>query len=128
MNIPRLVILRNALLAELPSNTKFDMDIWFEKDTCGTVCCAFGLAASLPAFQMEGLTLCDTDGCIAPRYEGDFGTMAAMRFFDISHLQAAFLFLPSQYRMPISQITPDLVARRINQLILEERLGKDLDL
>jgi len=101
MNIQRLIILRDFLVA-LPEEA-VDLEDWVSdlrlNESCGTIACAVGWAAQIPAFNAEGLTLhgwCPmfTDKSLSP---DDYGHAtdswgAVTKFFGLSLEQAHGLF------------------------------------
>lgn len=119
---------------------KFDMSHWAECNTadkfvygefserdllrelrepsCNTSACALGYACSMPQFRRRGLRLhVEDDGTGYPVYGTEEGTWAGCAFFGIEHEAAAWLFDPIYYMTPTPDITPKMVAKRIDYLL-----------
>lgn len=126
MHLGRLRPLADLLLADLekPSGIHFSMDTWARRDvpwpqpqlSCGTTCCAGGFAALSGKFP--GLTLRNDGWDFRPKYGRHSGLSALQHYFNLTKLQATYLFLPSSYILlnregPITQL---IVIRRIKNL------------
>lgn len=70
-----------------PTDKSFDLAHWVAETPCGTACCLIGLAAELPEFQAEGLTLTRHNGVRVPRVvrhdEEYLGLFAAGALFNL---------------------------------------------
>lgn len=123
MNVRRLKMLHRALIryAQAPGNLGFDLAYWagsseYNQDLmvsptkviaaalrgdnyCGTTACACGLAASLPAFQEEGLSMVPSSlfQGVQLAYGAERGFNAAAAFFDIPIYDAEDLFSSLAY-------------------------------
>ena len=121
----RLAALSRALRGTLPKGVIFNLEQWVApaeyiarkgettvETECGTCVCAFGLAAMLPEFQAEGLSLVPgvrvLPGDITykvgrKRY---FGRVALVRFFDLNGEEPDVFFLeegwPDHYEDGVS--------------------------
>jgi hypothetical protein len=101
----------------------FDLSVY----VCGSAACALGVASLHPQFQNEGLIpkyqgpdlldLLRRDSYI-PAYRRHRGINAGSKFFEISDLQASYLFLESSY--PESHRAPRYVADRIRKFIARD--------
>lgn len=141
----RLKMLKNMLLHhdEIfgPQSVAFNLRYWYitgENITnrtrgCGTAACALGSAMLLEEFQKEGLkpsamststnvfgafsTVPKLDGVTFDSSIAGFNEGAA--FFHISFDESVHLFSPEKYRYEdsASQITPEMVADRVQQLM-----------
>lgn len=139
MNRKRLHILKRTLLkvAKEPGNLKFDLAMWavvpsayIEDDPvdvvagalagenyCGTTACACGIAATIPSFKRDGLSL-HPDGRVARlHYQGDSNASAAAAFFEIPFDLSIWLFEPTRY--PRRQ--------RRNAVAVAKRIGRVLE-
>lgn len=95
----RLLTLAAALEAMPPE--KFSILKW----SCGTTCCAVGLAGSLPEFLAQGFRLARMpDGTSYPEYKYYFGYGAAEKFFEIGVRTAARLFAPGAYGFVVDPV------------------------
>lgn len=88
---------------------------------CGATACALGYASVDPVLMVEGLRR-SSSGC--PIYGQDYGKTAACKFFGIKTLHATALFYPFEvrdqhkiYYTPNNEITPNMVADKIQELI-----------
>lgn len=140
MDRKRLTILRGVLerWATYRGNLQFDLGAWLElpdeyqnqdalkvlqkaisgDNYCGTTACACGVAASIPSFKRDGLTLVrlGTTGQVIPRYKS-FGNYAAVQeFFGLTMQQTVWLFSPAEYALSL-QKSPSAVAERILMLL-----------
>ena len=87
---------------EEQNHQEFDFNQWRSIKECGATYCAFGLAASLPEFNAEGLHFEDSksrkivlDGFKEP-FNADYhdiNKLIAARFFDICEIEVNFLFM-----------------------------------
>lgn len=116
-HIQRLIQMAELLEQPLPPDHTFDLGLYYHQGSCGTVCCALGLAAQTAIFQAQGFTT--TPGYEIPRFGIHFGLDAAATFFELTHDTAVGLFWRRGYKMPASQITPQIVAKKIRQLIAQ---------
>jgi hypothetical protein len=104
----RLRILYDELLVD--KTHTFDMFCWMqinsnqdiENNYCGTACCAFGLACTIPALQKQGLSFAETYSDkpirnLIPQYGRYSGMTAAAKFFSIHMATAIRLFSPESY-------------------------------
>lgn len=119
----RLTILRDALLKFPSEELKLQMSIWFRKSECGTVCCALGLASTIPELREQGLTRIPSNnssitGEFIIVYAGCTGYDAAEHFFDLSLYNTRSIFAPETYGY--SDITPLEVAGRISEILNRE--------
>lgn len=117
MNTERLLRLAEHI-ESLPAE-QFDMETWGQQSECGTVCCAFGHACSVPEFRAAGLELLwkdESDGTrsAVPFFCGLAGFYAAREFFGISRQQAEYLFCDADYEDDAP--TAPVVAARIREL------------
>lgn len=108
-------LLKVAEILEDVKPSLFDISCWFDRETgnaCNTVACALGWAAQHPWFMARGLCL---DGENEPYFNGNYGEYAAEEFFDITHTQAAYLFMPDGY----SGLNPSVrrVIKRIRKFV-----------
>jgi hypothetical protein len=108
----RLERLESEIIPNIPRG-RFNMASWADKDRgCKAVGCAFGWAASDPAFRKAGLRLdaswLDPAPNLAtapkesafysePVFKGEEGFHAAVKFFGISFYEAEDLFGPDSY-------------------------------
>lgn len=103
----------NAAPADL-----FDTEEWVTLDAirfdgCGTAVCAAGLAASLPEFQAEGLSLGRAGSQLYPHYRGYDCEEALQKFFEIPVRWVEHIFMPCTYPVSGDSIHPLQVAKRI---------------
>lgn len=112
-NIQRLAALAKLLSQPLPPEVTFDLGLYHNTGSCGTVCCALGLAATSPVFQAQGFTLTESG---LPLYQDSRGIEAAALFFSLSLKEVQHLFWPYSYRQSDSP-TQQQVARKIRQFI-----------
>lgn len=137
MNIERLALLAHMLRRHsdyFPSTT-FDLSHWVlggNAATCGTAACAVGSAMYWKPFQDMGLHSIEY-AYRHPIYRVDgqasfIGWSAVHHFFDISQYTADFLFLEEEYELDEDEvITPEMVADRIDAVILEHIQGEQND-
>lgn len=102
MNKRRLLKLAELLEkdARNKKGIRFDMDRWgYVDDTanplsCGTSCCAMGLAALSGTFKRAGLTASVNHGYVRIKWKNRIvdGFLAAKRLFDITNGQSIILF------------------------------------
>lgn len=110
MNKERLLKLA-AFLETVPPE-RFDYNTWAGEDwqgkpdlSCGTTACAFGWATAIPEFAAAGLKLVkNRHGSIHVELAGmaydqetggyDRSLSSAVQFFDISSMDAHYLFIP----------------------------------
>jgi hypothetical protein len=83
-----------TMLRELPEE-QFDLADW----QCGTTACAVGHACLHPWFNDQGLMLLVEigDDAPSPSYQGSFGWSAVEEFFDLSAVDAEYLFYRFNY-------------------------------
>jgi len=112
-NIQRLAALAKLLSSPLPSAVTFDLGLYHNTGSCGTVCCALGLAATNPDFQAQGFTLTKSG---FPLYQNSRGIEAAALFFSLPLEKVRHLFWSFSYQQSGSP-TQQQVARRIKQFI-----------
>jgi len=87
----RLRVLANYLLSGAVDDDEFNMKRW--------PTCAVGEGTRLPSLAKEGLELgWDCDSKEIPMYEGEKGTSACAKFFDLSYDLAWKFFGPSSKR------------------------------
>lgn len=130
----RLRMLRNMLLHhdEIFSRKGVDFNLghWFVSmetlklfgnKSCGTAACALGSAMLLEEFQREGLRpreiILDTITASSPNFSGSVDFEAGAAFFGITNLESKILFSPGHYKESILEITPDMVAARVGELM-----------
>lgn len=128
-------ILRLADALDEQPRKLFHMGGWFDDLECGTVCCAGGLACTIPAFKRAGLKRMYFKGVIV-KYNGvqyqdpktpgsatlyDFDALA--RFFDIPSDHAIALFTGGK-PYPSKEPTPKQVARVLRKYVKD---GGDLN-
>jgi hypothetical protein len=89
-----------ALLESLPLG-RFDYSEWVGMEwegkpdlSCGTTACALGWATTIPSLAARGLRLQETCDGGSIEYGKWFGFDAAARFFQISWVEARYLFAP----------------------------------
>lgn len=90
-------LLKVAEILEDVKPSLFDIRGWIDYDEnkpCRTSACAMGWAAQHPWFRARGLYV-TRDGL--PYFRSDGGTDAASSFFEITKLQAYYLFMPEGY-------------------------------
>lgn len=135
MNDERLLMLRDLMGRVDPA--KFNMDYWgFQSPACGTVACAWGMAAMQPEFEALGVNLVWRGGGVfqsaTPYYAGLGGYGAAEAFFGLSEIEAEYLFDASSYysRLGRHKVMPQEVIEHIDTLAktgLPERCDVDED-
>jgi len=96
----RLLKLADFLLT-VPAE-QFNMKNWALKEkngkpACGTVACACGWATTIPSFRKAGFRLVGTEFRPELEYKGSYQFYAAAKFFDISVVDAEYLFHPASY-------------------------------
>lgn len=135
----RLVGVLN-MLETLPKTAHFDINNWSNESgretkptlkaamNCGTSACAVGWAILLiPAwkkhFNFKGASLSLTD---KPNYELNLteAYVAIGKFIGVSEQISEHLFAPGCYYMVHSDVTPDMVAERIENVLADN--GYDL--
>lgn len=104
MNKRRLLKLAELLEkdARNKKGIKFNMAHWGYVDdidnllSCGTSCCAMGLAALSGTFKRAGLTASVDGCCVKIKWKNRIvdGFLAAQRLFDITNGQSDILFAP----------------------------------
>jgi hypothetical protein len=129
MNTERLLKLADLLEADAKNKKgiKFDLGLWgFSDDgpasiSCGTSACAVGLAVLSGAFKSDGLTnyYGDLSGRICPSFDDVDGFEAVERLFNISNLEANFLFLDENYpsNKTTGAVGERFVAKRIRDFV-----------
>lgn len=139
MNIERLALLAHMLRRHsdyFPSTT-FDLSHWVldgAAEACGTAACAVGSAMYWKPFRKMGLR-CDGCSRFFPVYrQSDYlfeGWRAVEAFFDISSPIADYLFAEDSYDKDEDEgcilVTPEMVADRIDEVILEHIQGEQND-
>lgn len=98
---------------------RFNLWGWGNNTTCGTVCCAVGLATEIPKIRRAGLrALCEVED--SDSREPVLGELknwrAVERLFRITNEQAQYLFYPARYTERGST-RPKTVAKRIRQFV-----------
>lgn len=111
MNIIALKKLSALLREPLPKETYFDLHRFYVNDSCKTICCACGLAATNEWFIKRGFHLF----CNSPCYGGHLGWFAAEKFFVIDLKSFKHLFAAESYRADIRD--PITVADRIDAFV-----------
>lgn len=113
---------------------KFVIVDWFDENwleenypqgplSCETPACAMGLACLDPEFNRQGLTAVDRNGTITPVHEnfdtGDtiIGNDIAQSFFGIKEDTSNLIFFETGYRCDSRDITPDMVADKLERLL-----------
>lgn len=94
-----------------------------EPRTCGFAACAIGWAATLPAFNRQGLCLARHGSVhgleafidVVNHKTGEKGWSAVESFFDLTQDQARRIFSPSKYLQ--AKVMPLDVAQRIEEVI-----------
>lgn len=81
---------------------QFNMKNWALKEkngkpACGTVACACGWATTIPSFRKAGFRLVGTEFRPDLEYKGSYQFYAAAKFFDITTIEAEYLFHPCSY-------------------------------
>lgn len=133
MNRERLTILADHLDVRQKeidggnSERDFDMRDWIVKRwdgvSCRTACCALGEATFIPEFNAAGLIV---DYGTEISFNGEDSPLdIAMKFFELTYLQASRIFMPNYYRVCDSELNskPILskeVSARIRAVIKEE--------
>jgi hypothetical protein len=119
-------LLKLADFLETVPRKRFDFTKWVGLDwkgkadlSCGTSACAIGWATTIPSFRKLGLKLSLNDAGGTPVFNGDFGSDAVAHFFDISILDAEFLFFPL-YNDLGDKATPKQVAKHIREFVAQE--------
>jgi hypothetical protein len=105
---------------------QFAMSQWGFENKCGFAGCALGHLTQHSEFKELGLHFCDESLCI--KFMGQANLYAAMRLFGLTKVQSASLFLPTSYAQwewENGRITPEIVAKRIDDLILNDRRHED---
>lgn len=113
MYVDRLLLLAERLDTFEPE--RFDIRTYYSKNPYGTICCALGLATTMPEFQELGLKRNPVDEM--PVYMGRFGTGAAQALFGLEPGECGRLFMPYAYAPPPNETTPQVVAARIRQFV-----------
>jgi len=123
MRVDRLRVLEAALREPLPEGFEFNMGVYYVENACGTVCCALGLATTVPELATQGLVATN----MYVMFDGELGLDAASEFFDLEDEVAAFLFHPTRYGN--EYVPPVEVADRISDLVRfhEDVLELNLD-
>lgn len=127
MNAKRLLRLADEL-DEQPRKL-FYMNVWFEERSCGTVCCAGGLACTIPSFKRAGLKRETQEPFMGGKpvptngveYTDEHGIVyrsfdALAKFFDIPEDHATKLF-SGGHPYPSIKPTPKQVARALRQYV-----------
>lgn len=113
---------------------KFVIVDWFDENwieqnypkkplSCKTPACAMGLACLDPEFNRQGLTAVDRNGIITPVHNnsdtGDsvVGNDIAQSFFGIEKNASEFIFFEIGYQRDPDNITPDMVADKLERLL-----------
>lgn len=111
---------------------KFNMESWAKTpDVCSTAGCAAGWATVCFKRWKNPLTLVMEKEKYCELYCGEAeGFRAAAKFFEISLAEADYLFDPYEYReqhtnVLISDITPKLVAKRIEKFVKDGGMPND---
>jgi hypothetical protein len=126
----RLRLLHDQLLTD--TNHFLDMNQWMNatdeeilNSYCGTVCCAFGFACTIPELQKEGLYLreqyCTREGVksLSPRYFHYADFTAARVFFQLSQSKVSYIFKQETYAQ--EHPTKADVCKRIMEVLSEDR-------
>jgi len=95
----------------------FNMNHWFHKNNCGTVCCAIGMA-KLKGILPKNFGKATHNGWV-PSMRGDHYTALA-EYFRINFARARELFDPDLYSREGMEIAPKRVAKRIRELVKEK--------
>lgn len=112
MHTDRLLLLADRLDEFEPA--KFNICTYYSANECGTICCALGLATTMPEFEELGLER--THGGV-PLYEGYVALGAARLLFGLDIKEAGDLFLPYGYAASPNLPTPKEVAAKIRRLV-----------
>lgn len=93
---------------------------------CGYSACAIGWATMMPEFKAEGFGFewhhSHFDGyTFRPHFEGEANWEAVQKFFGITYDHATELFSAYEYGLDADDITPEMVACRIDRLITTGR-------
>lgn len=100
----------------------FSIGTWARKGTeCVFAACAVGSAALWLPFRILGLKHA-TDGwsnVLRPKYKNLYDWSATQEFFGLTNQESYYLFDGWYYKMNDNDITPDVVADRI-ELFLKE--------
>lgn len=110
----------------------FDINTWYEKDSCGTSACALGILAMTPKFKRMGLQMNYDTSTVLDNHTFGFvtikskngttygGSSAASQLFTGEHeyhAEVADAFLPEGYNKAEHKITPMDVAKKLRQII-----------
>jgi hypothetical protein len=118
VNKQRLLILAKHLNNHVEPY-EFHLGVWKRVDeVCGTVACACGHAANIPAFAEAGLRLePGTFGHYTLMFGGHSAWVAAAKFFDLQYNDMYRLFCGGYYEgIP----TPQDVAARIEEFVKQQ--------
>ena len=116
MNRYRLKTLADYLRAMKPEQL-FNMLGWAY---CGCPSCAGGHACVL--FHDDGLTLQPVRSILTPHYAGELGFRALAKFFGLSHYETDRIFDTLGYDVPDDEITPAMVADRVEEILEADRV------
>lgn len=113
--LEQVIRVMGAIEADVQRGTKeFDMRNWRTTEHgCGTAYCAVGWCMLDPWFNEQGLTGHREN--FSPRYNGNTGWLAVMKFFDLDEFTANMLFNSDAYASP----SPRAVIRRITQFLYQ---------
>lgn len=111
-NLQSNICVRVHSSIELQELNDFHMADW----RCGTAGCAIGWAASDSWFMARGLHLSEGPDPI-PYYKEYQNWDAVKEFFDISMEQALYLFYDGSYDMETDDISPAVVAERVQDFV-----------
>jgi hypothetical protein len=101
----------------------FNMGVWGAIGECGFAGCALGHLTQHAEFHALGLFFNFPD----VTFSGEYNLRAAMKLFEIGEDTAACLFVPNRYVERAREITPGMVAARIDKIIHEyERMVNDV--
>jgi hypothetical protein len=124
MNKQRLLILAKHLDKHVEPQ-EFNLSYWrYDEAQCGTVACACGHAASVPAFKELGFRLEDRTNYLGTDYTIRFGNYrgwkAVEAFFGLNDKDSIYLFSASRYEgLP----GPKEVAARIEEFVKRSESG-----
>jgi hypothetical protein len=115
-------LLKVAKILDTVPEEKFNLSMW--RNSCGTVACAVGWAASDPGFKRAGFSLRKHESSIwgnlhVPHYGEVNHWTAVEKFFGLSREQAEYLFLHLSYSG--YDATPREVAERIRNFVKNGR-------